>query len=668
MAGQSHRYEIDVLRTLAVLSVVIFHAAPDAMPGGFLGVDVFFVISGFVISRKLRGEIERGEFTLKGFYLGRFKRLFAPLFVTVAGSVVLAQMLPANIVRDVAISGFSAFTAWSNLFFLFGSGYFDTDAHLKPLLHTWSLGVEEQFYVFFPLFMMALWRLRRWHAQLLLVAVFLASLAYSQWTALNAPNWSFYFLASRVFEFAFGCWIAMFADKTVIRTRQASRLLTAIALVGLIACMFVFGAEDTLPGLWAIIPCGLTAVVIYASQDHPLPDQGFVFRHFAKISYSLYLAHWPIVVFIAYRFAGRETWWLPFAMLAACYIGGAALFYVIERPVRRARGYRPAALVAAASVVLAFGISARVFTDTSAIVRLDIDAMDFDTVAECKTSPESDFCSADILLVGDSHAAMFRSALKSFAEPLSVAASTAAGCAPVFGAVKIYGDPRYKQKIQNCAETVAMWAANLADTSARVVVFDARWELFLVYGTAGGFHIRQDYLVPPDYEGVPSLGMTRKVFDRQFAATIEAMLAAGKKVVVLGELPMQWQEAVVCSEREAGKDDAFIDETCGAVSWKSAESRAGSIDSRLKRIVDQYAPDALFVSVTDVLCDGGICGVSLDGKPIYQNNNHLNVYGATKVLEAHADDLRRFLSSDPVQSSSAAREIGSAGTAAVSPQ
>ena len=208
MAGQSHRYEIDVLRTLAVLSVVIFHAAPDAMPGGFLGVDVFFVISGFVISRKLRGEIERGEFTLRGFYLGRFKRLFAPLFVTVAGSVVLAQMLPANIVRDVAISGFSAFTAWSNLFFLFGSGYFDTDAHLKPLLHTWSLGVEEQFYVFFPLFMMALWRLRRWHAQLLLVAVFLASLAYSQWTALNAPNWSFYFLASRVFEFAFGCWIA----------------------------------------------------------------------------------------------------------------------------------------------------------------------------------------------------------------------------------------------------------------------------------------------------------------------------------------------------------------------------------------------------------------------------------------------------------------------------
>jgi peptidoglycan/LPS O-acetylase OafA/YrhL len=206
-----YRREIDGLRALAVLPVILFHAGFTTFSGGFVGVDVFFVISGYLITTIILTELEQGTFSIVNFYERRARRILPALFVMMLACLPFAWfwLLPEDM-KDFSQSLLAVSVFASNILFWRESGYFDSAAELKPLLHTWSLAVEEQYYMLFPLFLMATWRFgRRWILGSL-IAVALASLALAQWGSLVKPAATFYLLPTRVWELLIGAFAAFY--------------------------------------------------------------------------------------------------------------------------------------------------------------------------------------------------------------------------------------------------------------------------------------------------------------------------------------------------------------------------------------------------------------------------------------------------------------------------
>ena len=294
-----YRPDIDGLRAVAVLSVIAFHAGFSKVPGGFVGVDVFFVISGYLISSIVFSEIAASRFSVIGFYERRIRRIFPALFMMLAvcGVFALIYLLPSELV-NFSKSMFSATTSASNIYFLRHSGYFDSPTS-QPLLHTWSLAVEEQFYISFPLFLVLA---RRFFPQRLresVVALFFVSLLTSAIVVSHNRDSAFYMLHTRAWELLLGTILSLGMFPRLRSLWQ--RNLATLAGMGMIGFSFLAYSQGTLfPGFSALLPCLGSALVIWAGEAGSslvgavLSWRPFVFV--GLISYSLYLWHWPIVV------------------------------------------------------------------------------------------------------------------------------------------------------------------------------------------------------------------------------------------------------------------------------------------------------------------------------------------------------------------------------------
>ena len=307
-----YRADIDGLRAIAVLPVVLFHFGFSTFAGGFVGVDVFFVISGFLITSLIVVEIDESRFSIVRFYERRIRRIFPALFlVIIVTSIASAIILLPNDLKRYAKSVVAADWFFSNFEFWREAGYFDVDAHQKPLLHTWSLAVEEQFYLIFPPFLLLAARYLRRRYLLIIMPIFVLSLTFSIWAVYAKPSLAFYLTPSRMWEIMLGAWLALIPWEAGKRFIPPSGygLLTLLG-IGMIAYgVFTFSANTPFPGAMALLPCGGAALVIFGGQNHPsmvsrlLATGPLVFV--GKISYSLYLWHWPLIVLAAYPFAGE---------------------------------------------------------------------------------------------------------------------------------------------------------------------------------------------------------------------------------------------------------------------------------------------------------------------------------------------------------------------------
>jgi peptidoglycan/LPS O-acetylase OafA/YrhL len=294
-----YRPDIDGLRAVAVLSVLAFHIELSLIPGGFVGVDVFFVISGYLISSIVFSEIASSRFSVIGFYERRIRRIFPALFGMLAVSSVFATiyLFPAELV-DYGKSMLAATVSISNLYFWRHSGYFDSPLS-QPLLHTWSLAVEEQFYICFPLFLVLVRRLFPQKLRVSVVALFLLSLLTSAVVVEHNADTAFYMLYTRAWELLLGTILSL---KMLPRLQLAwLRNLASLAGAGMIAFAVHQYTQDTLfPGLSALVPCVGSALIIWAGEAGSsvvgalLSWRPFVF--IGVISYSLYLWHWPVIV------------------------------------------------------------------------------------------------------------------------------------------------------------------------------------------------------------------------------------------------------------------------------------------------------------------------------------------------------------------------------------
>ena len=358
-----YRSEIDGLRALAVVPVILFHAGFNAFSGGFVGVDVFFVISGYLITTILLNDLEAGKFSIVHFYERRARRILPALFLVMFACLPFAWfwLLPQDMKSFsqslVAVSVFA-----SNILFWRTSGYFDTATELKPLIHTWSLSVEEQYYVLFPLFLYFAWRLgKRWTVGILAV-VALVSLGLAQWGAYAKPAFTFYMLPTRAWELLIGAFVAFYYSEHNIKKHKywASELGSLLGFALIAYATFAFSEKTPFPSLYALVPTVGAALIIVFATNKTLIGKLLSTKPFlwvGLISYSAYLWHQPLFAFARHR-SFEEPSHLLMAVLAVVTLPLAYLTWrLVERPFRNKNRFSSKRILLMAVVFNALFIS-----------------------------------------------------------------------------------------------------------------------------------------------------------------------------------------------------------------------------------------------------------------------------------------------------------------------
>jgi len=549
-----YRPEIDGLRALAVLAVVFFHAT-RAVPGGYTGVDVFFVISGFLITSLIQKDLAAGSFRLVDFWERRIRRIF-PALAVVVGLVLVAGMmclLPADL-EDLAKSATAQSLLYSNFYFWSSIDYFGGPAELKPLLHTWSLAVEEQFYLGFPLLLMACRRLRRSTTFIMLAVIALSSFILSVWGTRVHPDATFYLLPARAWELLAGALVALAPPPQPSR-RWLDEFASGLGLIGIGAAYFLFDETTRFPGAAALLPCGSAAVIIYCNGAR----QTYVGKALAQrplvlvglISYSLYLWHWPILVFCRYLSDDKLNVWQGITAACASFLCALLSWKFVEVPFRhrlaahgRARVF--AGALAVSSLLLA--VSAVCWQTGGLPQRLSKEALDI--AATPWSSPRYINEVEDVvnerlpmlgdaaggidhpcfLLWGDSHSMALADMLAELARQHGVVGYSAcrSATAPVLGT---WRPSRNKGAIEwNRAVVEFVRKRHIPN-----VILAARWAAN-VDGHPDGSTAP---LIVDDQSQVITPSESKLVLERGLQRTIEELRRAGARVWIMRQVPEQ---------------------------------------------------------------------------------------------------------------------------------
>lgn len=455
-----YRPDIDGLRAVAVAAVVVYHAFPDALPGGFAGVDVFFVISGYLITRILAGELSTGRFTLAGFYARRIRRILPALAVVLLACLCAGWfMLDPDDYRSLGAHAVAGVLFVPNLLLWQEAGYFDQAASLKPLLHLWSLGIEEQFYLAWPLALWLGWRAKMPLLPMVLAAA-VASFVACELMLRQSPDAAFYLPHARAWELMLGAALAARAgDGASIGTPRRARLAGAAGLALVLGSFAWLDEAAPFPGHAALAPTLGAALLIMAGSQawpgrrllgHPLAV--FV----GRISYPLYLWHWPLLAMV--RVAAPE--WLTPSVRVLLVLSSVVLAWAtwrfVEEPVRRGTPQRWKIVVPVAGMVLAAALGLAVHAREGFVSRVDVDVRRYASyaydpadgarVGSCWLAARApaDGFGGDcvdrepagrplVVVWGDSHAARLAVGVRAVGEGrYRVAQFTRDGCPPLF--------------------------------------------------------------------------------------------------------------------------------------------------------------------------------------------------------------------------------------------
>ncbi|MBJ2290756.1 acyltransferase [Pseudomonas sp. MF5691] len=343
LAHTKYRPDIDGLRAIAVLSVVAFHAFPELFAGGFIGVDIFFVISGYLISTILMKSVNQGTFSIGEFYSRRVNRIFPALILVMICCYVfgwLSMFTDEFQQLGKHIAGGAAFV--SNLVLFNESGYFDTSAEIKPFLHLWSLGIEEQYYILWPLIIWAAWK-RNINLLGVAVLLFVASFVANIMNVRESPSYTFYLPHTRVWELLIGSILAYahcFPSRGFKKTAAISNTMSAVGLALIAYGLFTITKVDQFPGWVALYPTVGSALVIGAGPTALLNRYVIGNRMFVwvgLISFPLYLWHWPLLTFARIVENGPPPEGLRFILVAASVLLAWVTYFFVEKPIRNNR-------------------------------------------------------------------------------------------------------------------------------------------------------------------------------------------------------------------------------------------------------------------------------------------------------------------------------------------
>lgn len=461
---KGYRPDIDGLRAVAVLSVIAYHLNMLRLaPGGFVGVDIFFVISGYLIANILLHEIDARRFSVAAFYERRARRILpalAAVFVACMGASLFLSF-PQEI-RTVSLSVLTSLAFSSNVLFFFTQDYFAGANLHNPMLHTWSLSVEEQFYVFFPLLLVVLRPHTRKRRLLVLALIGAASFGLSTWQVQAQPEAAFYLLPSRVWELMLGAILAAGNFQTLPRKVAEGAGLLGLALIG--ASLHFLDDQFPFPGPAALAACLGAALLIYSGRSSEGPTLAAralslpPVRFIGLISYSLYLWHWPIIIFVQQSF-GMEGKPVKVAILAASIALATFSWMVIEKPFRTKpyRLTRRQTLAMALGTMFLLGLMAVSLPPLAAmlrpipptvtqLLRPEIDTESYTAMrkGECFLATRADQDSfsrstclrtsaiqRNYLIIGDSHAAHLWWGIQQTHPDINLMQATASGCRPL---------------------------------------------------------------------------------------------------------------------------------------------------------------------------------------------------------------------------------------------
>jgi peptidoglycan/LPS O-acetylase OafA/YrhL len=328
--ASSRRTDIDLLRAVAVLAVIFFHFEVPGFKGGFLGVDIFFVISGYLITLHIQQQLSNSSFSFLYFYVRRIRRLFPALIATlVLSSIAALIILPKALLLDYSHSQIASSIYLSNVYFWSIADYFDTESILKPLLHTWSLSVEEQFYLVWPLFLVLTFS-KSPKVAIGIAAAF--SLLAAEFTFNVSASSVFYLFPFRIFEFAIGALMCGRSLKTL--PGPVSNILLFVSCLSIALSLYFVSKHTRNPGLLTVPICLGTAIIIGLS--HPWLNGNnkatTIFLRFGLISYSAYLVHWPLLVFYKIYNPGPLSFSAILALMSVTYLLAEIFYIFIEKP------------------------------------------------------------------------------------------------------------------------------------------------------------------------------------------------------------------------------------------------------------------------------------------------------------------------------------------------
>jgi peptidoglycan/LPS O-acetylase OafA/YrhL len=632
MQSSDFRFEINALRAFAVLAVMAYHFGVPGFSGGFTGVDVFFVISGFLMASQVLSASERDAFSFASFYSSRLRRIFPALFVVVFVCLVWGWFfdLPKDYINTNR-HAVSALFFVSNIAFDGERGYFDAAAHTKSLLHTWSLAVEGQFYIFLPVFLILMQRFAKRYLFLIAGIVLLVGCVWALYINHVTPGKGFYLLSCRIWEFFIGVMLATYQMRKL--SAAARNLLGIFGLVFLIGSFCLIDASIPWPGIWTLIPT-LAAAMLIAAGNTDLTRKllgSWPLQRVGDISYSLYLWHWPVWVFSnnLLSMSGRDLNWMDrFGMLLLSFLLAGLSWRFIEQPIRLKRQWWSSkrlvflALIGAFSV-FSFGLANVAMNGMpfrlSVYVQRAAEATFINTPRdECfrrgdstKDAPEQ-FCSfgvvgsvdPELALWGDSHANQYLTAVSDAATNINIAGiiATQSACS----ARKIESKATTISACEKFNQEVYQYISSHA--TIKTVILGKWWA---------------------DIDNAPLLTLIRD------------LVSQGKKVILIGALPSPGFDVPERWSKQQISAGQAIDSMVIPMS-----SQSPSLAIREKMISELLpllqAGSVIYIDPFKHLCDYEKCRLVEDGSSNFRDESHLSHSSTMRFMPDFEDAIRKM--------------------------
>lgn len=640
-----YRPDIDGLRALAIILVVAFHAFPSSLfKGGFIGVDVFFVISGFLISSIIFKSLDAGSFSLGDFYLRRIRRIFPALLTVLSTCVAIGGLfLFPTEVQELGKHLFKACLFILNFSLMKEKGYFDTSSDLQPLLHLWSLCIEEQFYLLWPLLAFGLWKLK---PRLRLVSIMVMLAGSFAWNILLVhahPTRAFYLPATRFWELWLGsvtAYLSLYCPQTLqftVARKYLAHIGSVLGFALILLPVLMINKATPFPGWWALCPTLGTCLII-AMGGQAWVNRKILGHKWALfigiISYPLYLWHWPLLAFS--RILVREklhTWFAAIVVLAAVLLAWMT-YRLVETPIRSGQRTRRQIITLIGLFAVLCGIGAGWYKQilplrlqTPAIEKILAARDDWSYTGGNDTKKPAQFALAElkgddrntVLVIGDSHAEHWFDGFKELQsrqqKPRTVLFATYGGCV-ILPLLDLVDSDRF------CSEFYHYALEKAQSPDVKTVVFSAKWESYFHpdIRRKSPTYLTQDPKQTALLETDPEIDDIFHVF----AQDIQNLISQGKHVYLILANPTS----------PANNPKSMVSRFSGTI--RHTAVKRADVERQMAfstRHLEQVARDsgALLLNPLDAFCNGDDCPtVTTDGRPVYRDDHHIRPFYAVE--------------------------------------
>ncbi|MGK2231192.1 MAG: peptidoglycan/LPS O-acetylase OafA/YrhL [Colwellia sp.] len=659
------RSDINGLRAVAVLFVIFNHAHMSFFKGGFIGVDVFFIISGFLITSMITRELANGDFSFASFYSSRAKRLL-PVFHVVCLAVLAISyfLLLSTDFSNSIVKMISGLFFVKNFSLILGvNNYFDSVVTAEFFVHIWSLSVEEQFYLLWPLLLLISFKFKIKYVVTIIVCILL-SLIYSQSLVEHDAKNAYYLVFSRVFQFGIGALVVFLPP---LKSLKSNTIISYVGMLLLMLSLLVIDKDTLYPGLFALLPSLGTAMVIYAGVimtpmfNRILGNRALNFT--GLISYSLYLWHWPIFVLIQYL-----QYEMTFSIIIIAFITTYSLatltYYLVEQPLRYRKISNKAAFFQYFFVPTGLLLCSIMLVDKGSlqgdIAKEHYQLLNDKEIAcfslkptkklpdlkRCTTNPNMP---ADTLIWGDSHAAYMANFIKEIKLEGSsnIVHITHAACPPVIDPYFVYNKGQRANKDKSCVKRNEQVINYIKEQNFKYIYLVARWPLYINGNVKENWRDLNIFMLNDLQEEAKSIESNRAIFDKKFTATIELLLSLDVTPIIVQNAPGNFKDPSRCNQ---------INNLAFANTRNCNQNADYIINKNIKvnslfTAMDKSYEKLKFIPVQHLLCDKDICKTTVNEHPIYYDDDHVSQAGAkllgqkymtqlsSNVLKEHVDDF-----------------------------